>query len=144
MCSCPEESKIKFAACTFTERALTWWNGHVTSLFLVTANAMGWDTLKDLLRREYYPRGEIQKLEEELWNLKMKGTDITAYTARFCDLAAICPNMIPTVKVCGSRGGCFASKLLLCQKVVAPKACCAKDLRRIMAQEEKKCAAQEE
>ena len=25
----------------------------------------------------------------------MKGTDIAAYTARFCDLAAMCPNMIP-------------------------------------------------
>ena len=79
MCSCPKESKIKFAAATFTERALAWWNGHVSSLSLVTANAMGWDTLKDLLRREYCPKGEVQKLEEELWNLKMKGTDIVAY-----------------------------------------------------------------
>ena len=96
MCSRPEESKIKFVAATFTERALTWWNGHVNSLSLVTANAMGWDPLKDLLRKEYCPRGEVQKLEEELWNLKMKGTDIVAYTARFCDLVAMCPNMIPS------------------------------------------------
>ena len=78
MCSCPEESKIKYDTATLTNRALTWWNGHVSALSLVTANAMGWDTLKDLMRGEYCPRGEIQKLEEELWNLKMKGTDITA------------------------------------------------------------------
>ena len=57
---------------------------------------MGWDTLKDLLTRKYCPRGEVQKLEEELWNLKMKGTDIMADTARFCDLVSLCPNMVPT------------------------------------------------
>ncbi|XP_052625910.1 putative disease resistance protein At3g14460 [Lactuca sativa] len=96
MCPCPEESKIKFASFTFTERALKWWNGHVKSLSLVTDNAMGWDTLKDLLTREYCPRGEIQKLEEELWNLRMKGTDVVAYMARFCDLVTMCPIMIPT------------------------------------------------
>ena len=96
ICSCPEESKIKFTTATLTNRALTWWNGHVSALSLVSANAMGWDTLKDLMRKEYCPRGEIQKLEEELWNLKMVGTDIIAYTARFCDLAAMCPNMIPS------------------------------------------------
>ena len=41
ICSCPEESKVKFAACTFETKALMWWNGHVKSLSLVVANAMG-------------------------------------------------------------------------------------------------------
>lgn len=65
MCSCPEGSKIKFVACTFTKRALTWWNDHVQSVSRVAANAMGWETLKDLMPNEYYPRGEVQKHEEE-------------------------------------------------------------------------------
>lgn len=96
ICSCPKGSKVKFAAYTFTERALAWWNGHVKSLTLVVENAMGWDTLKDLMTREYYPRGEVQKLEEELWSLKMKGSDIVAYTTRFSDLVTLCPNMVPS------------------------------------------------
>ena len=41
ICSCPEGNKVKFAACTFSVRALTWWNGHVKSLTLVVANSMG-------------------------------------------------------------------------------------------------------
>nr|GFD32096.1 reverse transcriptase domain-containing protein [Tanacetum cinerariifolium] len=37
--------------------------------------------------------GEIKKLEVELWNLKVKGTDVTSYTLRFKNLALICGRM---------------------------------------------------
>ena len=96
ICSCSEESKVKFVACTFETKALTWWNGHVKSLSLIVANAMGWDTLKDLMIKEYCPRGEIQNLEQELWSLTMMGSNIVEYTARFSELVALCPNMVPT------------------------------------------------
>ena len=94
ICACSESDKVKFVACTFLDKALTWWNGRVKSLTLPVANAMGWEATKELLLAEYYPRGEIQKLEHELWNLKMKGSDIAAYTSRFDDLALLCPGMV--------------------------------------------------
>ena len=37
---CPEASKVKFVACTFSDRALTWWKGHVKALSLPVVNAM--------------------------------------------------------------------------------------------------------
>ncbi|GJT00409.1 putative reverse transcriptase domain-containing protein [Tanacetum coccineum] len=40
------------------------------------------------------PRGEIKKLEIELWNLKVKGTDIPSYTLCFQELALMCRRMI--------------------------------------------------
>ena len=40
--------------------------------------------------------GEIQKLEQELWGLTMKDSDIAAYTAMFTDLAILCQGMVPT------------------------------------------------
>ncbi|CAH1413024.1 unnamed protein product [Lactuca virosa] len=95
ICSCPESSKVKFAACTFSDRDLTWWNGHIKSLTLVVANSISWENLKAMLLREYCPRGEIQKLEQELWGLTMVGSDISTYTSRFCDLAILCPDMVP-------------------------------------------------
>ncbi|KAL7615121.1 hypothetical protein Lser_V15G04828 [Lactuca serriola] len=94
ICTCPEESKVKFAAFTFSKRALTWWNGHVKALTLVVANSMGWENLKRMLLREYCPRGEIQKLEQELWGLTMVGSDIAGYTNRFGDLIILCPGML--------------------------------------------------
>ena len=45
---------------------------------------------------EHCPRGKVQKLGQELWSLTMKGSDIVTYTARFNDLVALCPGMVPT------------------------------------------------
>ena len=84
----------KFAACTFSKRALTWWNVHVKSLTLVVTNSMGWENLKQMLMQEYCPRGEVQKLEKKLWGLTMVGSDITTYTNRFSDLAILCLGMV--------------------------------------------------
>ncbi|GJZ09064.1 hypothetical protein Tco_0543347 [Tanacetum coccineum] len=36
------------------------------------ACAMDWKTLKKMMTEKYCPRGEIKKLEIELWNLKVK------------------------------------------------------------------------
>ncbi|GJU16269.1 reverse transcriptase domain-containing protein [Tanacetum coccineum] len=41
------------------------------------------------------PKGEIKKLEIKIWNLKLKGTDITSYTLRFQELAQMCGRMFP-------------------------------------------------
>ena len=43
---------------------------------------------------EYCARGEMQKLEHELWKLKMKGFDVSSYTTRFCDLALLYLGMV--------------------------------------------------
>ena len=52
--------------------------------------------MKEMMIEEYCPRGEVQKLEHELWSLTMKGSNIVAYTARFRDLVALCLGMDPT------------------------------------------------
>ncbi|GJS05370.1 hypothetical protein Tco_0321878 [Tanacetum coccineum] len=41
------------------------------------------------------PRGEIKKIETEMWNLKVKGTDVVAYSRRFQQLALMCSRMFP-------------------------------------------------
>ncbi|GJR43974.1 retrotransposon protein, putative, ty3-gypsy subclass [Tanacetum coccineum] len=43
----------------------------------------------------YCPRNEIQKMETELWNLAVKGNDLTAYTQRFQELILLCTRMVP-------------------------------------------------
>mgnify|MGYP001555833915 CR=1 FL=1 len=58
------------------------------------ANSIGWVNLKEMMLEEYYPRGEVQKLEQELWEPTMVGSDIVTYTDRFSDLAALCPEMV--------------------------------------------------
>nr|GFC28524.1 hypothetical protein [Tanacetum cinerariifolium] len=75
--------------------ALTWWNFHVTTTTPEAAHAMLWRTLKKIMTDKYCPRGEIKKLEFEIWNLKVKGTDVVAYSQCFQELALMCDRMFP-------------------------------------------------
>ncbi|GJR36802.1 putative reverse transcriptase domain-containing protein [Tanacetum coccineum] len=44
---------------------------------------------------KYCPRNKMKKLEAELWNLKVKGTDVLGYNQRFQELALLCVRMFP-------------------------------------------------
>nr|GEY70612.1 reverse transcriptase domain-containing protein [Tanacetum cinerariifolium] len=44
---------------------------------------------------KYCPRAEVKKFEAEMWNLKVKGTDVVAYNRRFQQLALMCSRMFP-------------------------------------------------
>ncbi|GJV26954.1 hypothetical protein Tco_1383402 [Tanacetum coccineum] len=44
---------------------------------------------------KYCPRGEVKKLEGEMWNLKVKGTDVVGYNQLFQELALMCAGMFP-------------------------------------------------
>ncbi|GJU86879.1 putative reverse transcriptase domain-containing protein [Tanacetum coccineum] len=48
-----------------------------------------------LLNKVYCPRNGVQKMETELWNLAVKGNDLTAYTRRFQELVLLCTRMVP-------------------------------------------------
>ncbi|GJW75265.1 reverse transcriptase domain-containing protein [Tanacetum coccineum] len=73
--------------------ALTWWNSHVRTVGHDVAYAMTWTDLKKKMTDKYCPRSEIKKLEVELWNLKVKGTDVLGYNQRFQELALLCVRM---------------------------------------------------
>ncbi|GJY29438.1 putative reverse transcriptase domain-containing protein [Tanacetum coccineum] len=78
--------------------ALTWWNSRTRRRYTRSceyADVGDWKALKKLMTVKYCPRGEIKKLEIELWNLKVKGTDIPSYTLRFQELALMCGRMFP-------------------------------------------------
>ncbi|GJS25106.1 putative reverse transcriptase domain-containing protein [Tanacetum coccineum] len=59
------------------------------------ANRTTWTELKRLLTNKYCPRTEIRKMEEELYNLIVKGNDLKPYVRRFQELTVLCPNMVP-------------------------------------------------
>ncbi|GJQ92997.1 putative reverse transcriptase domain-containing protein [Tanacetum coccineum] len=86
---CAVENQVKFATCTLLGAALTWWNSHTRTLGYDAAYAMTWGNFKKKLTDKYCPNGEIKKLEIELWNLKVRGNDVAAYTQRFQELALI-------------------------------------------------------
>ncbi|GKC27243.1 reverse transcriptase domain-containing protein [Tanacetum coccineum] len=93
--NCTVENQVKFATCTLLGVALTWWNSHVRTVGHDVAYAMTWTDLRNKMTDKYCPRIEMKKLEAELWNLKVKGTDVTRYNQRFQELALLCVRMFP-------------------------------------------------
>ncbi|GJU06303.1 putative reverse transcriptase domain-containing protein [Tanacetum coccineum] len=65
----------------------------VATMGLETVNQMPWTKMKQLMTVEFCPIEDIQCMEHELWNLKIKEYDIVAYTQRFNELALMCPRM---------------------------------------------------
>ncbi|GJZ94949.1 putative reverse transcriptase domain-containing protein [Tanacetum coccineum] len=87
--------EIKFSTCTLLAGALTWWNSHVMTVTHDVAYSMTWVDLKKKMTDKYCPRNKMKKLEAELWNLKVIGTDVVKYNQRFQELALLCVRMFP-------------------------------------------------
>nr|GFB87243.1 hypothetical protein [Tanacetum cinerariifolium] len=69
------------------------WNTHVQTVGHEAAYGMSWKTLMKMMTYKYCPQNEIRKLETELWDLKVKGTDLASYTQRYQELALLCERM---------------------------------------------------
>nr|GEW26291.1 reverse transcriptase domain-containing protein [Tanacetum cinerariifolium] len=92
---CSVENQINFSTCTLLGSALTWWNSHVTTVGPDAAYAMTWVDMKKKMTDKYCPRGEMKKLESELWNLRVKSNDVGSYNQRFQELALLYVRMFP-------------------------------------------------
>ncbi|GKA07946.1 reverse transcriptase domain-containing protein [Tanacetum coccineum] len=96
LCSkCTEDYKVKFATGTLTEEALSWWNSFAKPIVIEEAYKIPWSELKKLLIKKYYPRTEIKKMKDELYNLTVKENDLKTYVRRFQELAVLYPTMVP-------------------------------------------------
>ncbi|GKD65955.1 reverse transcriptase domain-containing protein [Tanacetum coccineum] len=93
--NCTEDCKVKFATGMLTEEALSWWNSFAQPIGIKEAYKITWSEFKKLLIKKYCPRTEVKKMEDELYNLIVKGNDLKTYVRRFQELAVLCPTMVP-------------------------------------------------
>nr|GEX90459.1 reverse transcriptase domain-containing protein [Tanacetum cinerariifolium] len=91
--NCTKENKVASATDTLTNDALSWWNAYAQPIGIEQANRITWTELKSLLTNKYCPRIEIKNMEDEFYNLSVKGNDLKIYVRRFQELAVLCPNM---------------------------------------------------
>ncbi|GJZ85585.1 putative reverse transcriptase domain-containing protein [Tanacetum coccineum] len=92
--NCSVENKVNSYLYSF-RKSSTWWNSHVMTVTHDVAYSMTWVDLRKKMTDKYCPRNEMKKLEAELWNLKVIGTDVVKYNQRFQELALLCVRMFP-------------------------------------------------
>ncbi|GKC48473.1 reverse transcriptase domain-containing protein [Tanacetum coccineum] len=95
---CAEENKVTFATGTLTDDDLSLWNAYTQPMGVDQANQITWTELKRILTNKYYPRTKVRKMEDEFYNLTMKGKYLKPYVRRFQELAVICPSMVPNTQ----------------------------------------------
>nr|GEY41356.1 putative reverse transcriptase domain-containing protein [Tanacetum cinerariifolium] len=118
---CAKENKVTFATGTLTDDALSWWNAYAQPIGVDQANKITWTELKRLLTNKYCPQTEVRKMEEELYNLIVKGNDLKTYFRRFQELEVLCPNMCRTPRKSWkllSELSKYHAKILCDEKVV--------------------------
>ncbi|GJT02852.1 reverse transcriptase domain-containing protein [Tanacetum coccineum] len=91
---CAEENKVTFPTGALTNDALSRWNAYAQPIGIDRANRITWTELRRLLTNKYCPRTEVRKMEDELYNLTIKGNDLKTYIRRFQELAVLCPNVV--------------------------------------------------
>ncbi|GKE19337.1 putative reverse transcriptase domain-containing protein, partial [Tanacetum coccineum] len=72
------------------------WFKKIESVFEISECAEG---KKQLMTAEFCPIEEVQRMEHELWNLKVKEYNIVAYTQRFNELVLMCSRMVELERV---------------------------------------------
>ncbi|GJW74826.1 putative reverse transcriptase domain-containing protein [Tanacetum coccineum] len=91
---CSENQKVKYAASSFVNKALTWWNTQIQARGREAAICMTWNDFKALLVEEFCLSNEMERLENEFWNHKMVGANHVTYTDRFHELAKLVPHLV--------------------------------------------------
>ncbi|GJY12917.1 putative reverse transcriptase domain-containing protein [Tanacetum coccineum] len=91
---CGDHQKVKYSASLLIGKTLTWWNSQVQTRGWEAAVGMTWEDFKALMKEEYCPSNEMQKLETEFWSHAMVGVGHAAYTDRFHKLARLVPHLV--------------------------------------------------
>ncbi|XP_022030810.1 uncharacterized protein LOC110931735 [Helianthus annuus] len=72
MSRCSIDQQVTYVTGLFINEALTWWNLQVQTLGDSVAYGLTREELKERMREKYCSRAELQKLENEFWNLTMR------------------------------------------------------------------------
>ncbi|GJW21013.1 putative reverse transcriptase domain-containing protein [Tanacetum coccineum] len=70
--SCTANQRVKYAASCFVNKALTCWNTQVQARGREASIGISWNDFRALLMEEFCLSNEMEKLESEFWNHKMR------------------------------------------------------------------------
>ncbi|KAD4982270.1 hypothetical protein E3N88_18941 [Mikania micrantha] len=93
---CRVDQAVKFAAHSFTEEALHWWNTVKQSKTTTDVEGMRWENLKELVMKHFCPKNEIDKIEREFLTLKAGRMNHRQYTSKFNEMSRLVPHLVNT------------------------------------------------
>ncbi|GKA53153.1 reverse transcriptase domain-containing protein [Tanacetum coccineum] len=87
---CTDNQRVKYAASSFINKALTWWNTQVQTRGRKAANEMTWESFKAFLVEEFFPSNEMENYSR----VKNARTVLHGFVLQIFECRATQPTMI--------------------------------------------------
>ncbi|KAM0030778.1 putative transcription factor interactor and regulator CCHC(Zn) family [Helianthus debilis subsp. tardiflorus] len=91
---CAEKDMVKFASQSFKGEALAWWGALIQALGKATLYSMSWEQFVALVKENYCPQHEVERIESDFLSLSMKNLDCQAYLTSFNTLSRLVPYLV--------------------------------------------------
>ncbi|XP_022931688.1 uncharacterized protein LOC111437846 [Cucurbita moschata] len=92
---CPENQKVAYATFVLQKDAEIWWRDNKT-LLNPEGEPMNWERFKEAFLKEYYPKSERLKKQQEFAHLVQGRLTVEKYNREFNRLKRFAPSMVDT------------------------------------------------
>ncbi|KAJ0876256.1 putative nucleotidyltransferase, Ribonuclease H [Helianthus annuus] len=91
---CAKRDMVKFASQSFKGEALAWWGALIQASGKATLYSMSWEQFVALIKENYCPQHEVERIESDFLSLVMKNLDCQAYLTSFNTLSRLVPYLV--------------------------------------------------
>ncbi|KAI3667412.1 hypothetical protein L6452_42469 [Arctium lappa] len=96
ICRCSENQKVTYAATTFVDYALHWWESECAIRGDDDIASMTWEKMKKMMMDKYCSQSEVNKLESEFLSLKQGSLSVKEYVHEFLEKARLASYQVAT------------------------------------------------
>ncbi|XP_024971917.1 uncharacterized protein LOC112510801 [Cynara cardunculus var. scolymus] len=96
ICRCAEDQKVTYAATTFVDYALHWWESECAIKGDKDIAAMTWEQMENMMMYKYCTQSEVNKLESEFLRLKQGSLSVQEYVNDFLEKARFASYQVAT------------------------------------------------
>ncbi|KAF5772019.1 putative nucleotidyltransferase, Ribonuclease H [Helianthus annuus] len=89
-----EKDTVKFVSQSFKGEALAWWRSLIQASGKVPLYNMSWEQFVALIKENYCPQHEVEKIESDFLSLIMKNLDCQAYLTSFNTMSRLVPYLV--------------------------------------------------
>ncbi|KAJ0548586.1 putative retrotransposon gag domain-containing protein [Helianthus annuus] len=91
---CADRDVVKYVSQSFKGDALAWWKSLLQAAGKATLYSMTWDQFVALIKENFCPQHEVERIESDFVSLVMKNLDCQAYLTTFNTLSRLVPYLV--------------------------------------------------
>ncbi|KAJ0742621.1 putative retrotransposon gag domain-containing protein [Helianthus annuus] len=91
---CARRDVVKFVSQSFKGEALAWWRSLIQATGKIPLYNMSWEQFVALIKENYCPQHEVEKIESDFLSLVMKNLDCQAYLTSFNTMSRLVPYLV--------------------------------------------------